>query len=183
MSELLVQDTSVIATADAIREKINSTEPIEWVSGKGFADVIKAIVTNSELPSGITAISTGSFVPAEGLNDDVWFRHGLGATPNFVMVFMEDQYPGVPENLAMYENYALFGILIRKKFAADDVVKTRYGFLVSFYGTDYLPGQSIRYISDDTEYVSYTLVKMKINTADFKEGVSYRWVAACIKGI
>lgn len=36
-------ETAITATANAIREKTGNTELLEWVAGKGFADVIAAI--------------------------------------------------------------------------------------------------------------------------------------------
>ena len=38
-----VEETSIKATADAIREKLDKTNPIEWKDGSGFANAVRAI--------------------------------------------------------------------------------------------------------------------------------------------
>lgn len=181
MGEMLVQDTSVIATADAIREKIGTSEKLNWVAGKGFADVIQSIVLNSTLPSGVTAIKTGSFIPVQGLNDNTWRSHGLGRTPNFLMIFLERDV--IPLNMNDFGTYAICGIYLQKTFVAGDGSGQKDGFIVSIYGSSKRPEQSISFVSDNAEYVNLNTFKLKINTADFKESTSYRWVAAYIEGI
>ena len=41
--DYIVNDTELTATADAIREKTGDTALLEWITGKGFADVISGI--------------------------------------------------------------------------------------------------------------------------------------------
>ena len=43
MTNYLVNDVELTATADAIREKLGDDDPIEWESGNGFAEAIAAI--------------------------------------------------------------------------------------------------------------------------------------------
>lgn len=56
-----VEETSIKATADAIREKLGNTNSIEWKNGSGFANAVGAIVASgSGGSSGGVSISTKS---------------------------------------------------------------------------------------------------------------------------
>ena len=182
MGELLVQDTSVIATADAIREKIGTSAKLDWVANKGFADVIKAIVSNNSLPSGVTAISTGSIV-FQDINAGAYFKHGLGRVPNFIMLFVEG---GI--DIYEYEKKTICSMLFQKQ----TVIGSDGGFQTSWY---YNVSNNIGTIKAATSHfsnyghlgITAELFKpTKINVdqeSTFKEGITYRWVAAYIEGI
>lgn len=43
MSQRRVNETSLTATADALREKLGISDPITWIEDKGFADAVAAI--------------------------------------------------------------------------------------------------------------------------------------------
>lgn len=81
MAELLVQDTSLIAVADAIRAKAESTASIPFP--QGFIDAIESI---SAHPDGITAMEKIEYTPAEDTStNSLNLDHGLGVAPNFVI--------------------------------------------------------------------------------------------------
>lgn len=77
MAELLVQDTSLIAVADAIRAKAESTASIPFP--QGFIDAIEAI---GAFPDGITALERIEYTPVNDTTS-LTLNHNLGVAPNF----------------------------------------------------------------------------------------------------
>ena len=88
MAELLVQDTSIIATANAIRQKLGKANLIEWVSNKGFADAVASI---DVFPTGVNALTSGIYTPTSNVIGKTQLTHDLGAAPNLVVVFLMDE--------------------------------------------------------------------------------------------
>lgn len=81
--DYIVNDAELTATADSIREKTGDTALLEWVTGKGFADVIAGI------ESGGAKFTTGSFTVTTNSTAKT-VTHNLGAIPNFCFLFYED---------------------------------------------------------------------------------------------
>ena len=86
MSELLVQDTSLNAVANAIREKTKTTGGITFPSG-----FIDAIATLSEMPHGITAMEVVEYTPVSDTTSGYLnLTHTLGTKPNFIFGFKKN---------------------------------------------------------------------------------------------
>lgn len=73
MSQRRVNETSLTATADALRAKLGTSDPIPWVEGEGFKEAVESIQTDSGGAdvSGVTATETevlegAIFVDAHG---------------------------------------------------------------------------------------------------------------------
>lgn len=85
--DYIVNDTELTATADSIREKTGDTALLEWVTGKGFADVISGI------ESGGVKFTKGTFTPTEeitiGKTGEYTIEHGLGEHPTFFGLIAE----------------------------------------------------------------------------------------------
>lgn len=73
MSQRRVNETSLTATADALRAKLGTSDPITWVENEGFKEAVESIQTDSGGAdvSGVTATETevlenAIFVDAHG---------------------------------------------------------------------------------------------------------------------
>lgn len=67
-------ETAITATANAIREKTESTDLIEWLASKGFADAIAGI----EAGGGVKMV-TGSFTLAEDVTGTYYVEHDISS--------------------------------------------------------------------------------------------------------
>ena len=74
MSEYLVQGKALSAVADSIREKIGTSELIEWKADIGFSDIISSISTNGEIITKNCYI--GFILPASSLQS-LQIEHNL----------------------------------------------------------------------------------------------------------
>ena len=165
MAELLVQDTSMIATADAIREKQDSTEAIEWVPGTGFANAIQALI---RVPNGLATIKVGSYIPSSSSTEPVQIIHGLGRTPDIVFIFLADLVTGTPTH-PIYEIINRAGVATASSYAAGVRGTTQPGSFT--YSA--LPSSSTYTLTDQSFYLNL------FNTT-LIAGKRYVWMAFTI---
>lgn len=179
MAELLVQDTSVIATADAIREKLGNSDMIEWAANKGFADAISGL---GNMPFQIKALAGGTYVPA--YNDlSISVNHDLGVVPNFMLVTRVDPIGSTALRLV-----AVFHS--DKKFitSLSDTPQARMNWCINrSSGTD--KGTSLYIDDSEAEVPSWNEVVCEANCSGtaqdlrFQAGVTYNWVAGVLDGV
>lgn len=81
--EVLVQDTSLTAIANAIREQARTEDSLKFPDG--FVSAISSL-----LPGNVIAITGGTYVPANSPKS-LSINHGMGATPNFALVSRVDE--------------------------------------------------------------------------------------------
>lgn len=84
--DYIVNDTELTATADSIREKTGDTALLEWVTGKGFADVIAGIESGG---GGLQASGTITFTNDTSC-DGYIVEHNLGVEPKRFFWFIID---------------------------------------------------------------------------------------------
>jgi hypothetical protein len=82
-----VEEASLVATADAIREKIGEANPIEWVANKGFADAVAGI------QAGGGKFKYGTHLVSGQSSQTI--MHNLGETPNLFLWWMSDCAEGL----------------------------------------------------------------------------------------
>lgn len=172
MAELLVQDTSIIATANAIREKLGNSDLIEWVVNKGFADAISAL---SAFPDGVTALASGTYTPAQDISSLVSINHGMDAYPNFAFI--------LPEPTAIkesdYNNCQAWQIIFDQDRIHSDGIGSG-GIYYSVHGTDTGSVGGSGSVSN-TSKAGYNATVCRFYASSgykFKAGVTYRWFAA-----
>lgn len=68
MAEYLVQDTSLTAVADAIREKGGTTAPLSFPAG--MADAVRSIQSGGDLSLGITGAQVGQIAKITAVDTD-----------------------------------------------------------------------------------------------------------------
>lgn len=84
--QYVVNNNSLVATADAIRTKMGNTSGIEWNNSTGFASAIEAI-------SGETKIATGSITVGSNihLRNNGILVQGIGFKPKKVILYRTSQ--------------------------------------------------------------------------------------------
>lgn len=100
MSEVLVNDESLKAVANVIRQKAGITWPLVFPSG--FTAAIKSI---KRLPFEIDAMAVGEYVCPIDTSANLQFTHNLGVLPDVVIVFSKD---GATQQNTAYEFVASF---------------------------------------------------------------------------
>lgn len=81
--EVLVQDTSLTATANAIREKTGRTGLIKWVANRGFSEEISSILNAAY---GFSAIASGEYTKISDSSSGYFITHNLGVIPNVLII-------------------------------------------------------------------------------------------------
>lgn len=132
------------------------------------------------LPSGVEAISTGSFTPSSAESSARWINHGLSVTPNFYMVFATST---LSFGSGDYKMLLAQMVLMQKRGLRSgtnagveilEVIPARLG-----------TNQVIRTeITSASSYITSTQIKVSFNSdGTAKSGVTYRWVAMKLTGI
>ena len=127
------------------------------------------------LPTGITALASGTFTTATDLSASFTIAHGLDATPNFFAIFAEEN----PVNYEDYYRYIVAQFGLAQEFASTSVWFKifRYGTASGFSQT-VSTSSSLRYFSTDTDFTVYASSSNKI-----KAGVTYRWIVGVVDGL
>lgn len=169
MAELLVQDTSLTAIADAIRAKAESTGALSFPGG--FVDAISALVA---FPEGINAIASGTYTSAQDSKELVSVEHGMNVRPNFAFILPEPVEISVDD----YEGYQAWQVIFDQDHMYSDGTST--GMLwCSAHQTEYV-GMSGSGSIYDTSRPGYDATVCRFyggSSAKFKAGVTYRWFA------
>lgn len=126
------------------------------------------------LPSGVTALASGTYTTATDVTASFDIAHGLGVVPNFFIIFAD-------ENPVSYADYyqqmvAQFGLL--QGFDGSAWFKLyRYGSTSRFTQT---VGSSayVQYFATDSVFTVVATSSCKI-----KAGITYRWIAGVVEGL
>ena len=168
MAELLVQDTSLTAIADAIRAKAESTGALAFPGG--FVDAISALVA---FPEGVNAIASGTFTPAEDTSEIVSINHGMKVRPNFAFILPEP----IEVNVDAYKFYQSWQVI----FDQDRIYSDGKGSGGVWYMCVCPSGfsDSGRGSTFDDSTAGYDETVCRFSSGyPFKAGVTYRWLAA-----
>ena len=167
--EMLVQDTSLTAIADAIRAKAESTDALSFPGG--FVDAISAL---SGFPEGVNAFASGTYTPAQDISSLVSINHGMDAYPNFAFI--------LPEPTAIkeidYKNCQAWQIIFDQDRINSDGNGSG-GIYYSVHGTDAgsAGGSGSVYDTSKPGYNATVCRFYGSSSYKFKAGVTYRWFA------
>jgi hypothetical protein len=171
MAELLVQDTSLTAIANAIRAKAESAGALSFPGG--FVDAISALAA---FPEGINAIASGTYTPTQNISSIVTIQHGMKVRPNFAFILPESI--GLEE--AEYENSDIVwqAIFDQSFYYSDGTSSARVRVWLKS-GFDTFPSSTAGNTSDKSE-CGYDTTDCRFYASSsnrFKAGVTYRWFA------
>lgn len=95
--DYVTKDTALTATADAIREKAGTADPITWLEELGFSEAIAGIESGADLDELFGAkVATGSVIPSSNTTELTIVDFGgiFSATPYFFVVFENTDFSG-----------------------------------------------------------------------------------------
>lgn len=171
--EVLVQDTSLTAVANAIRNKARITNALKFPN-----DFISKI---SSINPGVVDLNSGTFVYTGAGGYQMIINHGLSVTPNVVFCVVEDN----PLQTINYREKLVYAFLLKKDLPTNPDVP---GDADGLYITKSFDYTGIGFLSNDVYTRNYFIddSKFGISAAGFFElqpGKTYRWVAACVENI
>lgn len=174
MADYIIQDTTLTAIADAIREKIGETAALTPAE---MATMIAGIETGGGLPDGVSALAKGAFVPAIDFTDGSYgVAHGLDVVPNFWIVFPANEYVGTSWPSVLLEQY-----FVKKKFTPSNG-NARAGTKVIVYsspsGTGAMTSSNVYTISNACDK-TYFYIKLS-PSYKLPKGQNYHWIAGVI---
>lgn len=155
------------------------------VKGKTFtsANGLKITGTKADgggLPSGVSALATGKYIPAEDKTTSFSIEHGLGVAPNF-FVFVVEEDMSVPP----VANLTIGGAIIAKYTKYNQTSSTKYTchyFFRGYNGTPQVGGSASS--ADNATFMSETSCTVICSTTyKLKTGYTYRWIAGVLDGI
>lgn len=171
MAKYLVEGSSLVRIASAVRRKTGTYVKLT------LDDMVTAIdgIETGSLPSGVTALDSGTFTPASDVTTPRTQLHNLGVAPNFFFLFAEGESV----------SHTDFNYYISHEF----------GLVQGFTGTQsgavfrivrYSNGNTFQQLVAAGAAASYNANAFQIyasSTYSLKAGVTYRWVAGVLEGI
>ena len=160
--DYVTKDTALTATADAIRSKVGTSDPITWLEELGFSEAIAAIEASG------AKVAYGKYTPAEAVNR-VTFTHGLSVLPK-LFIFTRSFGYFTPANREIYQvlytDGSVFGNLFYKG----------HRLIYSVGSSIYVEGDSninSVYIADETDVT----LDNNNNTSTRYVATEYTWIA------
>lgn len=161
MAELLVQDTSLSAIANVIREKTKTDGNIAFPDG-----FVEAIAAMNSLPYSISAMTMGEYIPSSTITKEVIITHNLGVPPDCVITVSCN-------NLEYYDNdkNVYFSISFGSRFGkiANELHYETNDLTSRWHATN-------ANVTDTTVRVS-----SGGNSVKFYGGETYFWIAVVLK--
>lgn len=132
------------------------------------------------LPSGISALATGTFTPTQNYTSGADISHGLGVTPNFLVWMIEEDV-----SATTFPSTATSGFVLNKghKYSSSSTAVYSIAYYVGgFNASQSYSGTYSR--SNSPSYMTDTKCKMySTSTYAIKTGHTYRWVCGVLEGI
>lgn len=175
MALKLYSDTDIQAIADAIRAKNGTSDTYTVAQMAAAVRSISGEGGGEGLPSGISAVSAGSYTPASTMTTDVTMNHGLGVVPDLIVVYSPDFTFGASNQSG--EAQALVGVMaiidgVTSSMGYRDIVlhkNTNGGWTAPAYtGTSYG-------IGDLPTTTSFTI--KCASSYKMLAGKTYKWIA------
>ena len=159
--------------ADAIRDKTGGTSKLTLEEMVTAIEGIQA--GGGGLPSGISALATGTWSIQTAQTTQLTIPHGMGVTPNFFILYVESETPV----LADYQYF----IVSQFGFAQPLIVgsTTQPAYRIYRYGMSNNWSQAATLttaIADNNLLAVYNS-----STYQIKPKVTYRWIAGVIDGL
>lgn len=132
------------------------------------------------LPSGVSALASGTYTPTENKTARVDVAHGLGVTPNFLVVMMEEDTSSAPLTSALVGATVFFKNM--KYNSGSTIQYTAHVTMEGYGASSQATGSATRAASN--AYFTTTTVGIPCNsTYVLKSGYTYRWVCGVLDGI
>ena len=132
------------------------------------------------LPSGISALASGTYTPTENKTTRVDVAHGLGVTPNFLVVMMEEDTSSSPLTSTLVAATVFFKSM--KYNSSSSIQYTAHVTMEGYASSAQATGSATRAASN--AYFTTTTVGIPCNsTYVLKSGYTYRWVCGVLDGI
>ena len=132
------------------------------------------------LPSGISALASGTYTPTENMSTNFAIPHNLGVAPNFFVWILEESMETSP-----VANLNVGGAIIAKKAKYNASSTISYGvhyFYRGYSATPQMAGTASS--ASSTTYLTATQCMMLCSsTYMVKKGYTYHWVCGVLDGI
>jgi hypothetical protein len=171
------------ATVDA--SHLGNATTADVAKGKTFTSANGLKLTGTfegggGLPSGISALASGTYTPSENKTTRVNVEHGLGVTPNFLVVMMEEDTSSSPLTSALVGETVF--IKNMKYNSGSSIQYTVHVTMEGYSSSAQVSGIATRAAS--SVYFTTTTVGIQCNsTYALKSGYTYRWVCGVMDGI
>jgi hypothetical protein len=167
MAELLVQDSSLTAIANAIREKAEIAGSLLFPQG-----FIEALANLKGAPDGISAITSGEYIPSADVNKAFTVTHDMGVAPN-VMIMVAKTALTTTTSLAAY-------------IAVVKPIGDSGGHSISIAGRNSGSAStsgSMYYIAQVSSKFTATTAELNSGKSTLLAGHEYLWVAMKVDGV
>lgn len=152
--------------ADNIKSGVSIFDIIGTFAGSGGG--------GGGLPSGISALTTGSATPAENETSTFSVSHDLGVAPNFCLWWADVDYSATTAT-----NTAVLGAMLAKpvKYSASSTTVNELHFIVRGYSGSGAWGGFVSQMASADSCFTDTTVSLKCNSSyPFVAGVTYRYI-------
>lgn len=166
-------DAGLVRIADAIREKGGVSDKLAFPDA--MAAAIVAIETGGGLPSGLSAVATGTFT----LSSNAYVKsieHGLGVVPNFVAVWVEGDFDTSNNKSALIASFGYKGNITIDSTDNDSFFidcSTNASGAILGVGTGCPSPQTAAFFTKATVVVG--------GAGTMKSGLTYRWITGLIE--
>lgn len=155
--------------------------------GKTFTSASGLKITGTQeassgggLPNGVSALASGTYTPTENKTSRVDVAHGLGVTPNFLVVMMEEDTSSTPLTSALVAATVFSKDM--KYNSGSTIQYTAHMMYEGYSSSSTATGTTSRVAS--TAYFTTTTVGIPCTTSYIlKTGYTYRWVCGVLDGI
>lgn len=173
MADYIIQDTTLTAIADAIREKAGGTAAL---TPAAMVTAIEGIETGGGLPDGISAIASGTFTPTSNITSRYSVAHGLGVIPNFFIVTVVGSFTYGSAFVSSYFVRANHTDSGNNKYIGTQQQRYLNGSKGSASSSSGIT--AISNVADSTN-----IIVPAFSSGRLLSGVEYRWIAGVIDGL
>jgi hypothetical protein len=173
--EILIDISDSTVTPETLAEG----ETAYGKNGEKIVGVME-VLSGGGLPSGVSALASGTYTPTADLTASVNIEHGLGVAPNFSAWIIEDgSFADTPIKLALIGGLA-FAKTMKKE--ASDSTRYNYHYYLRSYTNAGAAGYSCS--QSTTNYLTTTTLRLHASAAaKLLGGYTYRWVCGVLDGI
>lgn len=170
---------------DVAGSTLGDATPADVAEGKTFTSadglqLVGTLLASGGLPSGVSALASGTYTTTEDRTSRVDVAHGLGVTPNFCVVIMEDDTSSTPLTSALVGATVFFKQT--KYTSSSTIVYSAHITMEGYNASSQSTGTATRAAS--TAYFTASTFGIPCNsTYKLKAGCTYRWVCGLLDGI
>lgn len=123
--------------------------------------------------AGFSAMTTGAFTPTSNITSQYAISHGLGASPDFVVVYIEGQY-----DVSAFSDCATLYCMVKHSYVNYDTDYAGAYVVVSPYNSNFYP--TYMGITSDQSGTFFGASSFVVGVGSYsalKAGTTYRWIA------